>query len=97
MQNRETRTYRIAQETKLYRLGFPRGSVVKNPLARQRHRFDPWVRKIPWRRKWQPTSVFLPGKSHGQKSLAGYCPPGHKKNRTYVDAKQNNNYLIIKF
>ena len=37
------------------------------------NRFDPWVRKIPWRRKWQPTPVFLPGKSHGQRSLAGYC------------------------
>ena len=36
----------------------------------RRHRFDPWVRKIPWRRKWQPTPVFLPGKSHGQRSLA---------------------------
>ena len=33
--------------------------------------FDPWVGKIPWRRKWQPTPVFLPGKSHGQRSLAG--------------------------
>ena len=36
--------------------------------------FDPWVRKIPWRRKWQPTPVFLPGKSHGQRSLVGYSP-----------------------
>ena len=36
--------------------------------------FDPWVKKMPWRRKWQPTPVFLPGKSHGQKSLAGYSP-----------------------
>ena len=36
----------------------------------RRCRFDPWVRKIPWRRKWQPTPVFLPGKSHGQRSLA---------------------------
>ena len=34
--------------------------------------FNPWVRKIPWRRKWQPTPVFLPGESHGQKSLEGY-------------------------
>ena len=34
--------------------------------------FDPWVGKIPWRRKWQLTPVFLPGKSHGQRSLAGY-------------------------
>ena len=40
------------------------------------HGFDPWVRKIPWRRKWQPTPVFLPGKSHGQRSLVGYDPWG---------------------
>ena len=41
--------------------------------------FDPWVGKIPWRRKWQPTPVFLPGKLHGQRSLAGYSPWGHKE------------------
>ena len=40
----------------------------------KRRGFDPWVRKIPWRRKWQPTPVFLPGKSYGQRSLAGYSP-----------------------
>ena len=43
----------------------------------KRHRrrgFDPWVRKMPWRRKWPPTPVFLPGKPHGQSSLAGYSP-----------------------
>ena len=34
--------------------------------------FNPWVEKIPWRRKWQPTLVFLPGKSHGQRTLVGY-------------------------
>ena len=38
--------------------------------------FDPWVGKIPWRRKRQPTPVFLPGESHGQRSLAGYSPWG---------------------
>jgi len=37
----------------------------------KRRRFDPWVRKIPWRRAWQHTPVFLPGESHGQRSLAG--------------------------
>ena len=37
-------------------------------------RFDPWVRKIPWRREWLPTPIFLPGKSHGQRDLAGYNP-----------------------
>ena len=38
----------------------------------QERQFDPWVRKIPWRMEWQPTPVFLPGESHGQRSLAGY-------------------------
>ena len=41
-----------------------------------------WVRKIPWRRKWQLTLVFLPGKSHGQRSLVGYSPRGHKESDT---------------
>ena len=41
--------------------------------------FDPWVRKIPWRRKWQPTPVLLPGKSHGQRSLMGYSPWSRKE------------------
>ena len=42
------------------------------------HRFNPRVGKIPWRRGWQPTPVFLPGKSHGQRSLAGYSPRGRR-------------------
>ena len=42
----------------------------------RRHRFDPWVRKIPGKRKWQPPPVFLPGKSHGQRSLVGYSSWG---------------------
>ena len=45
----------------------------------RRGRFDPWVRKIPWRRKWQTTPVFLPGKPHGQRSLVGYSLWGHKE------------------
>ena len=44
----------------------------------RRNGFDSWVGKIPWRRKWQPTPVFLPEKSHGQRSLAGCSPRGHK-------------------
>ena len=63
--------------------GFPNGSMVKNPPANnrslKRHGFDPWVGKIPWRRKWQINPVFLPGKSRGQRSLAGYSPWGHKE------------------
>ena len=55
--------------------GFPGGSVVMNlPDNAKRHRFDPWVGKTSWRRKWQPTPVFLPGESHGQRSLVGYSP-----------------------
>ena len=46
-------------------------------------RFNPWVRRMPWRRKWQPTPVSLPGKSHGQKSLAS-CSPSNCKERTWL-------------
>ena len=45
----------------------------------KRLRLDPWVRKIPWRRGWQPTPLFLPGESHGQRSLVGYSPYGCKE------------------
>jgi len=52
--------------------------VVKNPPANagryKRHSFDSWVGKIPWRRARQPTPVFMPGESHGQRSLGGYGP-----------------------
>ena len=48
----------------------------------KRCRFDPWVGKIPWRRAWQPTPAFLPGESHGQRSLAGYLPQGCKESDT---------------
>ena len=51
-------------------------------LQCRRPGFDPWVRKIPWRRKWQPTPVLLPGKSHGQRSLVGYSPWGRKESDT---------------
>ena len=52
--------------------------TVKNLPAMQ-ETFNPWVEKIPWRKKWQPTPVFLPGKSHGQRSLAGCSPWSHKE------------------
>ena len=55
---------------------------VKNlPAMQETQETQVWsrVRKIPWRRKWQPTPVFLPGESHGQRSLAGYSPWGHKE------------------
>ena len=53
--------------------------MVKNLLACGRPGFDPWIGKIPWRKEWQPTPVFLPVKPHGQTSLVGYSPWGHKE------------------
>ena len=57
-------------------MGFPGGSSSKEHACQcrrpKRHGFDPCLRKIPWRWKWQSTPVFLPGESHGQKSLVGY-------------------------
>jgi len=56
--------------------GFKGGSVVKEPACQCRRlkRFYPWIRKIPWDRKWQPPSVFLPGKFHRHRRLEGYSP-----------------------
>ena len=105
--------------TPSYILGFPGGSVVKNPPAGEardvglipvlgrspgvgkwqptlaslvaqrsiclqcgRPGFDPWVGKIPWRKKWQHTPVFLPGEPHGWRSLVGYSPRGRKESDT---------------
>ena len=62
--------------------GFPGGASGKEPACQcrrcKRDRFHPWVRKIPWRRAWHPTPVFLPGEIHGQRSLVGYSPWGHQ-------------------
>ena len=54
-------------------------TINKISLQCRRPRFDPWVRKIPWRRKWQPIAAFLTGESHGQRSLVGFSPWGHKE------------------
>ena len=57
--------------------------------------FNPWVRKIPWRRKWQPTPVLLPGKSHGQRSLSDYSPWGcEESNTTWLATKHAHVGLI---
>ena len=65
-------------------MNFSGGPVVNTSSFRiclqyRTPKFDPWVRKIPWRREWPPTSVFLPGELHGQRSLVGYSPWGHKE------------------
>ena len=57
--------------------------MVKIPAANagdiREHGLDTWIRKIPWRREWEPTPVFLPGESHGERSLAGYGPWSRKE------------------
>ena len=61
---------------------FPGGASGKEPTCQcrrwKRWGFEPWVRKIPGRRAWHPTPVFSPGESHGQRSLVGYSPWGHR-------------------
>ena len=54
--------------------------MVKNlPVMPERPGFNPWAEKIPWRRVWQPTTVFLPGEFRGQRSVEGYSPWGRKE------------------
>ena len=67
-------------------LSFPVGAAGKESSCQyrrpKRHGFSPWVGKIPWRRKWQPTPVYLLRKFHRQRSLAGYSPGGCKESDT---------------
>ena len=64
-------------------LGFSGGASSKESVyqcrRQNRLRFDPWVKKVPWRRTWQLTLLFLPGESHKQRSLEGYSPWGCKE------------------
>ena len=80
------------------KLGFP-GSTSGKELTCQfrRHKtsgFDPWVRMIPWRRKWQPTSVFWPGESQGQRSPEGYSPWGHIESDTTERLSMSTKFYI---
>ena len=63
-------------------LSSPMSWVVNNPLWCRRGGFNPWVRKIPWRRKWQPTPVFFPGQPRGQRSQVGCSPWGLEESDT---------------
>ena len=64
----------------IWHRGLPRWLSVNEPACQCRRRpFDPWVRNVPWRRKWPPTPVFLPGESQGWRSLVGYSPWGCKR------------------
>ena len=76
------------------------GASGKEPACQGRRckrcRFESWVGKILWRRKWQPTPVFLLGKFHGQRSLAGYSPRGHKESdTTEVTGIRKNEILLF--
>ena len=84
---------------------FPRWLSGKESICQcRRHKLNPWIGKIPWRRKWQTTPVFLPGESHRQRSLVGYSPWGcnhsdmtehtgtssRTKDFTYVEQVENH-------
>ena len=88
-------------------LGFPDGASGKEPAGQRRickrHRFNPWVGKISWRRASQPTPVFLPGESHWQKSLVGYSSWGRKElnttewlTHTHKDSEPSKLALVVK-
>ena len=71
--------------------GLPGGTRGKELTCQcRRCGFYPWVKKIPWRRKWQPIPVFLPGKFHRQRSLAGYNPWGHNRVRLNLATKRQH-------
>ena len=71
--------------------GFPGGSDDKASACRVWPKFDPWIREVPWGRKWQPTPGLLLGKSHGQRSLVGYSPWGRKES----DMTEWLNFLFL--
>ena len=87
----------------LFEHSFPRWLSSKESACQcRRHRrcrFNPWVRKIPWRRKWQLTPVFLPGKFHRQRTLAGYSPWGLKvldmTEYHYVESEIYKRYQVV--
>ena len=81
-------------------MGLPRWRSGKESTCQCRRRkrcgLNPCIRKMPWRRKWQPTPVFLPGDSHGQRNLAGYSPWGHKESDTTEDSDLDLNIHLYR-
>ena len=82
-------------------MGFPGGASGKESTCQfrrfKRCQFYPWVWKFPWRRKWQSIPVFLPGESHGPRSLAGYSPWGHKESDTTKQLNMHTHTHTHKF
>ena len=80
-------------------MGFSRGTSGREPSCQcRRHKtrgFNPWVGKIPWRRAWQPTPVSLPRESHGQRSLVGYSPGGHRSQTRLSTCAQQRTVLFV--
>ena len=74
--------------------------MVKNPPAdagdiRDPARFHPWVGKIPWKRGWQPIPASSLGEPHGQRSLMGYCPRGHKESGTTEVTEHTHSIICV--
>ena len=82
-------SHKVLAQRNLF-LGLPWWLSGKEPTCQcRRRRFDPWVRKIPWRRKWHLTPVLLPGESHGQRSLVG-CSPWGRRVRHHLATEQQH-------
>ena len=82
----------------LYVLGFPQMLLPRNPLANagdMRLRFNLWVEKIPWKRAWLPTPVFLLRESNRQRNLSGYGPWGSKESDTIEQASITTIPLLL--
>ena len=79
--------------------GFPSGSSGKEPTYQcgrhKRGKFVPWVRKIPWRRKWQPALVLFPRESHGQRILPGCSPWSHRVRHDWSNLAHTQNQLRV--
>ena len=92
----------LEKSTYMYMWGIPGGASCKEPACqcrrRKRCRFNPWDTTIPRRRAWQPTPVFLPRESHGQRSLVGYNPKGCRARQPkskHTGKLDTQNYLIL--
>ena len=71
--------------------------MVKSLYTIKETQVQSLVGKIPWRREWKPTPVFLPGEFHGQKSLVGYSPKGRKELDTTEMTEHSNTHCHLKF